>query len=71
MGRHVRVYVVRIRHSNLNSNGLLVGVTIRVSEKEHGRLINKTEHVAIPGLEQDYVTGLDVFHQLHCLVSNT
>lgn len=31
------------------------------------RLLNKT--APIPGDEEHYIVGLDVFHQLHCLVS--
>ncbi|UNI18540.1 hypothetical protein JDV02_004803 [Purpureocillium takamizusanense] len=45
----------------------IYGTTFQIDQKEHDRLINKTEHVAIPGLEDKYMTGLDVFHQLHCL----
>jgi hypothetical protein len=35
----------------------------------HDRLETKSERIAIPGLENEYMVGLDVFHQLHCLVS--
>ncbi|EGX90076.1 hypothetical protein CCM_06496 [Cordyceps militaris CM01] len=35
--------------------------------KAADRLVNKTEHAPVAGFEKDYVVGLDVFHQLHCL----
>jgi len=30
-----------------------------------------TEHVPLEGHTDEYVIGLDVFHQLHCLVGST
>ena len=32
-----------------------------------GRLPNKTERLAVPGRENEFIITLDVFHQLHCL----
>lgn len=43
-----------------------VGVS-RVPKAIADRLVNSTYR--IPGDEQHYVVQLDVFHQLHCLVS--
>ncbi|KAK1751709.1 hypothetical protein QBC47DRAFT_433713 [Echria macrotheca] len=43
------------------------GLTFRVRENEYRRMKNETERVPIPGYENEYVVGLDVFHQLHCL----
>ncbi len=43
-------------------------MAIRIDEKSAIRLINRTEHAPVSGSETDYVIGLDVFHQLHCLV---
>jgi hypothetical protein len=44
------------------------GVAIYISEEENSRIPNATEHIAIPGLQDKYLIGLDMFHQLHCLV---
>lgn len=46
----------------------LVGVTIHISDAAHHHLLNNTERVPLVGLENEYMIGLDVFHQLHCLV---
>ena len=54
-----------IRYFNI----LVAGTSIRIDEEQHSHLINKTEHVPVLGMEEDYILGLDVFHQLHCLVS--
>lgn len=43
------------------------GATLHISELENSRLLNKSIHTPIPGLEHTYIGGLDVFHQLHCL----
>ncbi|KAJ6785076.1 hypothetical protein PWT90_08530 [Aphanocladium album] len=43
------------------------GMAIRIDEAAAQKLINTTEHAPVPGLEKDYMVGLDVFHQLHCL----
>ncbi|KAK4445587.1 hypothetical protein QBC34DRAFT_497503 [Podospora aff. communis PSN243] len=43
------------------------GVTLRLSEQDHDKLINKTEHIPVAGYENERLVGLDVFHQLHCL----
>src|ERR1700761_5190594 len=45
------------------------GVTLHVDAKMHDQLAAKSELIAMPGLESEYLVGLDVFHQLHCLVS--
>lgn len=41
------------------------GVSLHVPEHEARRLPNYT--VGIPGKDGEYIIGLDVFHQLHCL----
>lgn len=41
------------------------GVILRIDEEEASRIPNKTEHMAAPGFESQYIIGLDVFHQLH------
>ncbi|KAM3462620.1 hypothetical protein MY5147_007693 [Beauveria neobassiana] len=46
------------------------GMAVRIDEESASRLINKTEHAPVIGMEHDYVVGLDVFHQLHCLVNH-
>ncbi|OAA60110.1 hypothetical protein ISF_06121 [Cordyceps fumosorosea ARSEF 2679] len=43
------------------------GMAIRIDEEAAGRLVNKTEKIPLVGWENDYMVGLDVFHQLHCL----
>ncbi|KAJ3494300.1 hypothetical protein NLG97_g4167 [Lecanicillium saksenae] len=43
------------------------GMSIRIDETAANKLLNYTEHAPFPGLEKDYMVGLDVFHQLHCL----
>lgn len=43
-------------------------MAIRIDKDSASRLVNRTEHAPVPGMENDYVIGLDVFHQLHCLV---
>ncbi len=43
-------------------------MSIRIDEEAASRLINSTEHAPVAGSESDYIVGLDVFHQLHCLV---
>jgi len=43
------------------------GLSIHISASEHALLLNKTERIPIPGLESQYLMGVDVFHQLHCL----
>ena len=40
----------------------------RISKAESKKLANWTE--PIPGDESHYVISLDVFHQIHCLVSS-
>jgi hypothetical protein len=47
------------------------GVTFHIPDEAAQRLLNKTERVPVPGYEKEYMVGLDVFHQLHCLVSRT
>lgn len=46
-------------------------MAVRIDEESANRLINKTEHAPVVGMEHDYVVGLDIFHQLHCLVSSS
>ncbi|TQW01129.1 tat pathway signal sequence [Cordyceps javanica] len=43
------------------------GMSIRIDEQAAGSLLNRTEHAPVVGIQHDYVVGLDVFHQLHCL----
>ncbi|KAI0862664.1 hypothetical protein F4860DRAFT_512633 [Xylaria cubensis] len=43
------------------------GIAIRITKDEYDQLINKTERVPIEGYEDDYMVGVDAFHQLHCL----
>lgn len=43
---------------------------MQVDSASHDRLLNKTVHFPVRGYESTYVVGLDVFHQLHCLVSD-
>jgi hypothetical protein len=45
------------------------GVRLHIDEEQAWQLPNKT--VGIPGLPDQYVIGLDVFHQLHCVVHLT
>ncbi|KAF2245941.1 hypothetical protein BU26DRAFT_607235 [Trematosphaeria pertusa] len=40
---------------------------VRVPKTEAHRLPNKTAHLTVDGWEEDYMVGIDVFHQLHCL----
>jgi hypothetical protein len=47
------------------------GVTLHVDSKMHDQIAAKSEHIPIPGFEGEYMIGLDVFHQLHCLVSRS
>lgn len=42
------------------------GVRLHIDKASANKLPNKT--LPIPGMEGQYITGLDVFHQLHCLV---
>lgn len=51
------------------ADNTLEGMAIRIAEDSARKLINSTEHAPISGFEKEYVVGLDVFHQLHCLVS--
>jgi hypothetical protein len=46
------------------------GFSMRVEASAHARFLNKTMRYPVAGYEDNYVVGLDVFHQLHCLVSN-
>ncbi|EMD85874.1 hypothetical protein COCC4DRAFT_209332 [Bipolaris maydis ATCC 48331] len=43
------------------------GRTIQISSEENSMLYNPSIHVPMVGLEDQYMIGLDVFHQLHCL----
>ncbi|KAI8626641.1 tat pathway signal sequence [Xylariaceae sp. FL1651] len=43
------------------------GIAIHINEESQERLINKSQRVPIEGYEQDFLTGLGVFHQIHCL----
>lgn len=41
---------------------------MRIGKESHDRLLNKTAQIPLVGHEQDHFLGIDVFHQLHCLV---
>ncbi|KAK7710880.1 hypothetical protein SLS63_012843 [Diaporthe eres] len=43
------------------------GGSFQIDREMAERLPYATEHVAVEGLEQQYMGGLAVFHQLHCL----
>ncbi|KAK1755484.1 hypothetical protein QBC47DRAFT_413247 [Echria macrotheca] len=43
------------------------GISLAVSSSDYDKMIDTTEKMPVRGFEQDYVVGLDVFHQLHCL----
>ncbi|KAF3018919.1 hypothetical protein E8E14_010684 [Neopestalotiopsis sp. 37M] len=43
------------------------GFNTRVEASAHAQFLNKTMRYPVAGYEDDYVVGLDVFHQLHCL----
>lgn len=43
------------------------GGSLRVDRQTAERLPYATEHVPVAGHEDEYMTGLAVFHQLHCL----
>lgn len=44
------------------------GLFTYIDEETASLLPNVTSRVAEPGLEDQYMVVLDVFHQLHCLV---
>jgi hypothetical protein len=44
------------------------GTLIHIDSLTAHRLINKTEKAPVAGYEEDYIVGIDVFHQLYCLV---
>ncbi|KAK0732542.1 tat pathway signal sequence [Apiosordaria backusii] len=43
------------------------GASIHIDGQAAERLHDKTERAPVPGFEDRYVVGIDVFHQLHCL----
>lgn len=43
------------------------GLSVHISSLEHETLVNKTERIPLPGFQSEYLMGVDVFHQLHCL----
>ena len=53
------------------SNFVKEGITLHIDEESNDRIPKKSEHVPVRGYENEYLVGLDVFHQLHCLVSCT
>ena len=55
-----------VSHCLDDIRNILVGIS-RIPKSQAEMLPNATE--AIPGDEEHYVVELDVFHQLHCLVS--
>lgn len=46
----------------------IVGTFIHVDEDAGSRLLNTSIKAPVVGSENDLMVGLDVFHQLHCLV---
>jgi hypothetical protein len=56
-----------LHHGVANRDNLAVGIS-RITKDQARLLPNKTS--AIPGDEDGYIVGLEVFHQLHCLVRN-
>ncbi|KAF4626229.1 hypothetical protein G7Y89_g11930 [Cudoniella acicularis] len=40
---------------------------LHISDEENSKLYNTTERVTIEGMEDQFLIGMDVFHQLHCL----
>lgn len=48
----------------------IIGIgVIKIPKSDAERLPNKT--LPIPGEDDGYITGLEVYHQLHCLVRST
>jgi len=50
---------------NPRTHNSVDGVRLHVPEHQARLLPNHT--VKIPGMKDEYIIGLDVFHQLHCL----
>lgn len=50
------------------TNVVADGMTLAISEEEQLLLPDPGEKFPIKGHEHEYVVGLDVFHELHCLV---
>lgn len=44
------------------------GAFLHVDQDAGNRLLNKSVKAPVVGYENDLMVGLDVFHQLHCLV---
>lgn len=58
-------HVALLHNAAAHRDNLAIGVS-RISKDQARLLPNKTS--AIPGDEDGYIVGLEVFHQLHCLV---
>jgi hypothetical protein len=43
------------------------GAFLHIDEEAGNRLLNQSVRVPVIGYENDFLVGLDVFHQLHCL----
>ncbi len=61
-------YLFQMSNRNVRTSE---GVSIRIDKAEHQLMPNKTERIPIPGQESEYRIGIDVFHQLHCLVGKS
>lgn len=45
------------------------GISVLINEQAAQKLSFETERLPVPGMEDNYMIGLDVFHQLHCVVN--
>jgi hypothetical protein len=54
---------------NIYSRFITEGISVHIDADSQALIPGKSEHVPHPGFENEYMIGLDVFHQLHCLVS--
>jgi hypothetical protein len=52
----------------MQTDRVIDGVSLRIDSAAALKLANKTEHLVVPGMEDDHVVALDVFYQIHCLV---
>lgn len=48
-----------------------MGLTLHVDQSTADKLGRRTERVPVEKYKDEYLVGLDVFHQLHCLVIET
>lgn len=45
-------------------------LVVHINASDNEQLPEKTEKIPVPGRENQYIASIDVFHQLHCLVSS-